>query len=112
MKLEPDTTGARIDQRTGRLALALTFIPENIPLQQILRDLADRMGRMVERATDDGRDYDVQVRIMADITVNASQARVDEYVTELPISVPRNINTVETDGVIFERTALGWERIE
>jgi cell division protein YceG involved in septum cleavage len=103
---------AMVGQRTGRFALTLTFIPDNVSLEQILRDLADGMTRMIEKATDDGRNYDIQVRITADITVDASQAKVDEYITELPLDVPRNINTVETDGVLFKRTALGWERIE
>ncbi|MEE8389895.1 MAG: hypothetical protein V3S14_03740, partial [Anaerolineae bacterium] len=100
------------DQRTGRLALTLTFIPENASLQQVLRDLADRMTGMIERSTDDGRNYDIQVRITADITVDAIQAEVDEYITELPLDVPKDVSTVETDGVLFKRTVLGWERIE
>ena len=100
------------EQRTGRLALTLTFIPQNASLQQILGDLVDRMTRMIEKATDDERNYDIQVRITADITVDASQAQVDEYITELPLDVPENVNTVETDGILFERTVLGWERIE
>ncbi len=99
-------------QRTGRLALTLTFIPKNASLQQVLGDLVDRMTRMIEKATDDGRNYDIQVRITADITVDASQAQVDEYITELPVDVPIDVNTVETDGILFERTVLGWERIE
>lgn len=111
MQLGPYTKQVSIDQRTGRLALTLTFIPKDEPLEQVLRDLADRMTRMVEKATDDERDYDVQVRITADITVDASQAEVDEYITELPLHVPKDINTVETDDVLFKRTALGWERI-
>ena len=100
------------DQRTGRFALTLTFIPQNASIQQVLGDLLDRMTRMIEKATDDGRSYDVQVRVTADITVDASQAQVDEYITELPLNVPKNVNTVETDGVLFKRTAVGWERIE
>ena len=112
MQPNPYTKKAMMDQRTGRFALTLTFIPDSVPFQRILRDLADSMTRMVEKATDDGRNYDVQVRITADITVDASQATVDEYVTELPLDVPRDVNTVETDGVLFKRTVLGWERIE
>jgi hypothetical protein len=111
MQSNPNVKEALVDQRTGRLSLTLTFIPENALLQQILRDLAGRMTRMIEKATDDGRDYDVQVRITADITVDASQAKVDEYITELPLDVPKGVGTVETDGVLFRRTALGWERI-
>ena len=100
------------EQRTGRLALTLTFIPQNTSLRQALGDLLDRMTRMIEKATDDGRDYDVQVRITADITVDAGQAQVDEYITEMPFDVPGDVNTVETDGVLFNRTAVGWERVE
>ena len=106
------TAGTMGDQRTGRHSLTLTFIPENVPLEQALDDLADRMTRIVKKATDDGRKYDIQVRITADITVDATQARVDEYITELPIDVPKDVGTVETDGVLFRRTALGWERVE
>ncbi|MCP4544702.1 MAG: hypothetical protein GY832_46980 [Chloroflexi bacterium] len=98
------------NQKTGRHALMLTLIPKNASLQQVLGDLVVRMTRMIEKATDDGRNYDIQVRITADITVDASQAQVDEYITELPVDVPENINTVETDGILFERTVLGWER--
>ncbi len=101
-----------MEQRTGRLSLTVNFIPRNASLEQILLDLADRMTRMIETNTDDGRDYDVQVRITADVTVDAGQAHVDEYITELPIDVPQTINTVETDGVLYRRTGLGWERIE
>ena len=100
------------DQRTGRFALTTTFIPQNTSIQQVLGDLLDRMTRMIAKATNDGRNYDVQVRVTADITVDASQAQVDEYITELPLNVPKNVNTVETDGVLFKRTAIGWERIE
>ncbi len=100
------------NQRTGRLSLTTTFIPENAQLQQVLYDMADRMARMIEQTTDDGRDYDVQVKMTADITVDASQAHVDEYITELPLDVPQNVDTVETDGVLFRRTVLGWERSE
>jgi hypothetical protein len=99
-------------QRTGRLALTLTFIPQNVSLQQVLGDLVDRMTRMIDKATDDGRKYDIQVKITADITVDASEAQVDEFITELPVDVPKNVNTVETNGVMFERTVLGWERTE
>ena len=112
MQPNPHTAEAAIEQKTGRLTLAITFIPEGIPLSQLLRDLADRMTRMVEQATDDGRDYDFQIRIMADVTVDASQAETGEYITKLPLQVPKEIKTVETDGVIFKRTALGWQRIE
>jgi hypothetical protein len=101
-----------VNQRTGRLSLTTTFIPEHAQLQQVLYDMADRMTRMIEQTTDDGRDYDVQVKIIADITVDAGQAHVDEYVTELPLDVPQHVDTVETDGVLFRRTVLGWERIE
>jgi hypothetical protein len=104
--------GATLNQRTGRHSLTLTFIPENIPLQEALQDLADKMTHMVEEAIDDGRNYDIQIRITADITVDAAQAQVDEYITELPIDVPRDVSTVESDGVLFKRTALGWERVE
>lgn len=100
------------EQKTGRLALTLTFIPQNTSLRQALDNLVDRMTRMIEKATNDGRKYDIQVRITADITVDASQAQIDEYITELPVDVPEDVNTVETDGVLFERTVLGWERTE
>jgi hypothetical protein len=106
------TREATLDQRTGRLALTLTAVPHDIPLQQVLCDLADRMTRMVERATDDGRNYDIQVRITADIAVEAAQSEVGEYVTELPLQVPDHIKTLETDGIVFHRTVLGWERVE
>ena len=101
-----------IEQRTGRLALTITLVPKDIPLHQLFHDLADRMVGMIEQATDDGRDYDFQVRITADITVDASQAEVDEYITEPPFQVPEEISTIETDGVLFKRTPLGWQRIE
>ncbi len=112
--MQPDSKmkAALIGPRTCRLSLTVNFIPRNASLEQILLDLADRMTRMIETNTDDGRDYDVQVRITADVTVDAGQAHVDEYITELPIDVPQTINTVETDGVLFRRTVLGWERIE
>lgn len=103
---------ATLDQRTGRLALTLTSVPHNIPLQQVLCDLADTMTRMVERAIDDGRDYEIQVRITADIAVDAAQSEIGEYVIELPLQVPDHIKTLETDGIVFHRTVLGWERIE
>jgi hypothetical protein len=100
-----------IDQRTGRFALTINLVPEDIPLCQLLRDLADRMVCVIEQATDDGRDYDFQIRVTADITVDASQAKVGEYVTEPPFQVPKEIETLETDGVLFKRTAVGWQRI-
>jgi len=103
-------TGLQTDQRTGRLSLAITLMPEEIPLHQLLHDLADRMTHMVEQATDDGRDYDTQIRITADITVDASQAKVGEYITEPPFPVPEDIRTIETDGVLFRLTPLGWYR--
>jgi hypothetical protein len=112
MRSRVHVTGATLEQRTGRHSLTLTFIPENVPLQEALHDLAERMTHIVERATDDGRNYDIRVRITADITVDATQAQVDEYITELPIDVPRDVSTVESDGVLFKRTALGWERVE
>ncbi len=112
--MQPDSNAkvTLIGQRTGRLSLTVNFIPRNASLLQILHDLADRMTRMIETTTDDGRDYDIQVRITADVTVDAGQARVTEYITELPLDVPQTVNTVETDGVLFRRTVLGWERIE
>ena len=100
------------EQRTGRFMLTLTFIPENASLQQILGDMVDRMTRMIEKVTNDERDYDIQVKITADITVDSSQAQVNEYITKLPLDVPKDVNAVETDGVLFERTVLGWERTE
>jgi hypothetical protein len=106
------TREAPLDQRTGRLALTLTTVPRNIPLQQVLSDLADTMTRMVERAINDGRNYEIQVRITADIAVDADQAEVGEYVAELPLQVPDHVKTLETDGIVFHRTVLGWERVE
>jgi hypothetical protein len=111
MRFNPDVKATIVDQRTGRFTLTLTFIPESASLQQILRDLADRMTRIVEKATDDGRNYDVRVKITADVTVDADQSKIDEYITQLPLDVPKDVNTVETDGVLFRRTALGWERV-
>jgi hypothetical protein len=106
------TREATLDQRTGRLALTLTAVPHDVPLQQVLGDLADTMTRMVERAIDDGRNYEIQVRITADIAVDAAESEVGEYVTELPLQVPDHIKTLETDGIVFHRTILGWERVE
>ena len=103
---------ATLDHRTGRLALTLTTLPRDMPLQQVLSDLADTMTRMVERAIDDGRNYEIQVRITADIAVDAAQSEVGEYVTELPLQVPDHIKTLETDGILFRRTVLGWERVK
>ena len=44
--------------------------------------------------------------------VRAVSLHVDEYITELPLDVPQHVDTVETDGVLFRRTVLGWERRE
>jgi hypothetical protein len=85
-------------------------MPRDVPLEQVLHDLADRMTRMIGQAIDDGRNYEIQVRITADIAVDARQAEINEYVIDLPIRVPSDVRTVETDGVVFHRTALGWER--
>jgi hypothetical protein len=108
----PRATEGMLEHRTGRHTLALTMLPEDISLRDILRDMADRMTRMIETATDDGRDYEVQLRISAHIAVNASQAKVGDVVTHLSLEVPDSVNTLESNGAVYRRSVLGWERVE
>lgn len=93
------------------------------------RRLLDKMTSCVAAATEDGRAYDLRVKIgewepldsgmqrrqvaFVLTLVRAADAEVNEWVTDLPMEVPDDLTMCRLPaGELFNRGRFGWLRVE
>jgi hypothetical protein len=93
------------------------------------RRLLDKMTSVVAAATGDGRAYDLRVKIgeWRDLVDGAQEREIDfvltlvraadaqpgEWVTDLPVEVPDDLELCRLpSGGLFRRGRFGWQRVE
>lgn len=110
-------------QRTGTFTAA-THLQPGAETEQ-LKALFHRIGTHLQKATDDGRDYTFEVKIVTYVTVDPRQAEIGEHVhrdhfvlNPIPPDQQENqhLEVQSPSGIIqkyvFQPTRLGFQRIE
>ena len=103
-------------QRTGNLGARSTYRGKQPGLR--LQPIFYHMTTAIQEATDDGRNYTVEIKVTANITVEPQDAEIGEYVHRDHFHLDpahENMMLEPQDGAgrrVFEPTPQGYRRIE
>jgi len=104
-------------QRTGNFGARAHFQPEREPEDQLLA-LLYKVGARIQEATNDGRAYRIEIKVIANLTVTPWEAEIGEYVhrDHFPADLSRRPKLENPDNPtetrVFQDTLQGYQRIE